>query len=129
MTMPANRPSGGRGGQQRCRLRDGSGPRRGSDRGAQRCGAQERHVPGTGSATRTLVAVGTCLVQDLRDADGLVRPLLRRAALSLALNRGYQARRLGNTYLRLDPPAATHNNVPALPARVVDVEPHDALLQ
>jgi hypothetical protein len=58
-----------------------------------------------------------------------VRPLLRRAALSLTLSRGYQARRLGNTYLRLDPPAATHNNVPALPSRVADVESDDALLQ
>ena len=130
MTMTANRPSGGRGRQQCRRLRDGSGPQRGSDRAAQRCGArQDRYVPGTGSATRTLVAVGTCLVHDLRDADGLVRPLLRRAALSLAVSRGYQARRLGNTYLRLDPPAATGHNVPALPARVADAEPHDALLQ
>jgi len=128
--MTANRQSGGRGRQQRRRLRDGSGPQRGSNGGARRCGArQERQVPGTGSTTRTLVAVGTCLVQDLRDADGLVRPLLRRAALSLALSRGYQARRLGNTYLRLDPPAATDHNVPALPARVADAEPHDALLE
>lgn len=100
------------------------------DRGARRCGAQrEGHVAGTGAATRTLVAVGTCLVNDLRDADGLVRPLLRRAAASLTLSRRYQARRLGNTYLRLDPPAATDQSIPALPARVADVESEDALLQ
>lgn len=131
MSVTAHRSSGGCGRQQRRRLSDGSGPCCDRDRSAQRRGGarQERHAPQAGPTTRTLVAVGTCLAQDLRDADGLVRPLLRRAALSLALSRGYHARRLGNTYLRLDPPAATDHSIPALPARVADIESDDALLQ
>jgi len=43
-------------------------------------------------------------VQDLRDAEGLTRPLLRRAALRLALSPRAPVRRLGSAYLRLDPP-------------------------
>ena len=58
------------------------------------------------TATRALVALGTYVAQDLRDAEGLTRPLLRRAALRLALNRRESARRLGGAYLRLDPLAA-----------------------
>ena len=57
------------------------------------------------TTTRALVAVGTYMVQDLRDAEGLMRPALRRAALRLALSRREPARRLGYAYLRLDPPA------------------------
>jgi hypothetical protein len=56
------------------------------------------------TATRALVAVGAYVAQDLRDAEGLTRPLLRRAALRLALSRSEPARRLGSAYLRLDPP-------------------------
>lgn len=51
-----------------------------------------------------LVAAGTYVAQDLRDADGLLRPALRRAALSCSLSERRQLRRLGNAYLRLDPP-------------------------
>ena len=58
------------------------------------------------TATRALVAVGAYVAQDLRDAEGLTRPLLRRAALRLALSRRESARRLGGAYLRLDPLAA-----------------------
>jgi hypothetical protein len=57
------------------------------------------------TATRALIAVGAYVAQDLRDAEGLTRPMLRRAALRLALSRREPARRLGNAYLRLDPPA------------------------
>ncbi len=57
------------------------------------------------TTTRALVAVGTYMAQDLRDAEGLMRPALRRAALRLALSRREPARRLGYAYLRLDPPA------------------------
>jgi len=56
------------------------------------------------TTTRALIAVGAYVAQDLRDAEGLTRPLLRRAALRLALSRSEPARRLGNAYLRLDPP-------------------------
>jgi len=41
----------------------------------------------------------------MRDAEGLTRPMLRRAALRLALSRSEPARRLGSAYLRLDPPS------------------------
>ncbi len=57
------------------------------------------------TATRALIAVGTYVAQDLRDAEGLTRPMLRRAAIRLALSRRETARRLGHAYLRLDPPA------------------------
>lgn len=65
------------------------------------------------TATRALIAVGTYVAQDLRDAEGLTRPMLRRAAIRLALSRREPARRLGCAYLRLDPPAPE-----ALPASV-----------
>jgi hypothetical protein len=64
-----------------------------------------------------LIAVGTYVAQDLRDAEGLTRPMLRRAAIRLALSRRQPARRLGYAYLRLDPPAPE-----ALPPRVEVVE-------
>jgi hypothetical protein len=60
-----------------------------------------------------LIAVGTYVAQDLRDAEGLTRPMLRRAAIRLALSRREPARRLGNAYLRMDRPAPE-----ALPAGV-----------
>ena len=86
-----------------------------------------------------LVAAGTYVAQDLRDADGLLRPVLRRAALSLALGSRSQARRLGNAYLRLDPPPPprvsssplmlteeTHSDGPSQPAHTAaGVEPDD----
>ncbi len=58
------------------------------------------------TTTRALIAVGTYIAQDLRDAEGLMRPMLRRAAIRLALSRPVPARRLGDAYLRLDPPSA-----------------------
>lgn len=89
----------GHGRRQRRRLRDGFGPH-GDIRGKPRQG----QFLGTRTTTRMLVAAGTCAAQDLRDADGLLRPVLRRAALCLALSSRYTARRLGDAYLRLDPP-------------------------
>jgi hypothetical protein len=56
------------------------------------------------AATRALIAVGAYVVQDLRDAQGLTRPLLRRAALLLARSPSQPVRRVGGAYLRLDPP-------------------------
>ena len=73
------------------------------------------------TATRALIAVGTYVAQDLRDAEGLTRPMLRRAAIRLALSRGQPARRLGYAYLRLDPPAPE-----ALPERVQVIDAADA---
>lgn len=57
------------------------------------------------TTTRALIAVGAYVAQDLRDAEGLMRPALRRAAIRLALSPREPARRLGDAYLRLDPPA------------------------
>jgi len=59
------------------------------------------------TTTRALVAVGAYVAQDLRDAEGVMRPLLRRAALRLVLSPSRPARRLGSAYLRLDPPDPT----------------------
>ncbi len=87
---------------------DGSGAGRGrsglSSRSGQKTRGGESSLGGR-TATRALIAVGTYVAQDLRDAEGLTRPMLRRAALRLALSRREPARRLGNAYLRLDPPA------------------------
>ncbi|NLG65207.1 MAG: hypothetical protein GX537_06330 [Actinobacteria bacterium] len=44
------------------------------------------------------------LADDLRDPEGVARPVLRRAARSLAASRLAALRRTGTTYLRLDPP-------------------------
>jgi len=95
---------------------DGSGAGRGrpgsSSRGGQKTHGGESSLGGR-TATRALIAVGTYVAQDLRDAEGLTRPMLRRAAIRLALSRREPARRLGKAYLRLDPPA-----LEALPAGV-----------
>jgi hypothetical protein len=95
----------GRQGQRRQRRAgrrcDGSG---GRGRGGQSGRGSESNLGGR-TATRALIAVGTYVAQDLRDAEGLTRPMLRRAALQLALSRREPARRLGNAYLRMDPPA------------------------
>ena len=81
---------------------DGSGAGRG--RSGLCSGGNESSLSGR-TATRALIAVGTYVAQDLRDAEGLTRPMLRRAAIRLALSRREPARRLGCAYLRLDPPA------------------------
>lgn len=87
---------------------DGNGAGRGrngpSSRGGQMTRSGESSLGGR-TATRALIAVGTYMAQDLRDAEGLTRPMLRRAAIRLALSRREPARRLGKAYLRLDPPA------------------------
>ena len=80
---------------------DGTGP----GRGRRKDGARGRESSlGGRTTTRALIAVGAYVAQDLRDAEGLTRPLLRRAALRLALSRSEPARRIGSAYLRLDPP-------------------------
>jgi hypothetical protein len=56
------------------------------------------------TARRTFLALGTYAAQELRDPDGMARPLLRRAAVRLTLSTKQPARRLGRAYLRLDPP-------------------------
>jgi hypothetical protein len=108
----------GRGG----RPRDGSGPGCGqrSSSGRAAGGGKGQSSLGGRTTTRALVAVGAYVVQDLRDAEGLTRPLLRRAALRLAMSPSEPVRRVGGAYLRLDPPAPEE-----LPVRrdVIDVRP------
>ena len=86
---------------------DGGGPVRGH--GGLGRGVQSGSDSSLGgrTTTRALVAVGAYMAQDLRDAEGLMRPMLRRAAMRLALSRRQPARRLGHAYLRLDPPEQT----------------------
>jgi hypothetical protein len=73
------------------------------------------------TATRALVAVGAYVAQDLRDAEGLTRPLLRRAALRLVTSRAEPVRRIGGAYLRLDPP--TPQEMPPRREAVIEVRP------
>jgi len=81
---------------------------------------------------RAVIAAGTYVAQDVRDRDGLTRPMLRRAALRMAVSRQAAMRRLGTAYLRADPPApeelpagAPKALAPADEAggRVIDVDP------
>ena len=94
---------------------DGTGPGRGRNRQSAR--GRESSLSGR-TATRVLIAAGAYVAQDLRDAEGLTRPLLRRAALHLALSRSEPVRRLGSAYLRLDPPdpSGLTKNVDAIEA-------------
>jgi len=87
--------------------------RRGGGRGAR--GATERPAGSSGGGRRgpsartttsgALAAVGAYLANDLRDPEGLARPVLRRAAQALAASRIAALRRTGSGYLRLDPPS------------------------
>lgn len=78
---------------------DGAGQGRGWGRGARGQGSL-----GSRTATRALVAAATYVVQDLRDPDGLTRPMLRRAALRLAASPRKAIRQIGTAYPRSDPP-------------------------
>ena len=87
--------------------------RRGAARGARPSGScgqpsgslcDHRGSVAGRTATRTFLALGTYAAQELRDPDGVARPLLRRAAVRLTLSTKRPARRLGRAYLRLDPP-------------------------
>ncbi len=57
------------------------------------------------TAMRAVVAAGAYVAQDMRDREGLTRPMLRRAAIRMAVSRQTALRRLGAAYLRADPPA------------------------
>jgi hypothetical protein len=64
---------------------------------------------------RAAIAAGTYVAQDLRDRDGLTRPMLRRVAIRMAVSRQPALRRLGASYLRTDPP--TPEELPVLRPR------------
>lgn len=89
---------------------DGRGRRAGARRGGGKSDAGASLTSRT--AVRALVAAGAYVAQDVRDPDGLTRPMLRRAALRMAVCRQPALRRLGSAYLRNDPPAPAE-----LPAR------------
>ncbi len=115
---------------------DGPGLRRGrrqsSGRGAGKAPADDTSLA-IRTTMRALVAAGTYVAQDVRDRDGLTRPMLRRAAVRMAVSRQPALRRLGSAYLRSDPPAPEElpagSNAQALPAgpdprtEVIDVDP------
>lgn len=81
--------------------RDGTGQGRGRRQDGARGGDSSL---GARTATRAVVALGAYLAQDLRDPDGVARPVLRRAALRMISSRRESVRRLGTAYLRGDPP-------------------------
>lgn len=81
---------------------DGIGPGRGRRLEGSR--GRESSLAGR-TAGRALLALGAYVAQDLRDAEGLTRPMLRRGALRVSLGRRESLRRLAGAYLRLDPPA------------------------
>jgi hypothetical protein len=90
---------------------DGMGPGRGRGavngtvfgRRGEGASSSERSLAGR-TTGRALLALGAYVAQDLRDAEGLTRPMLRRGALRLTLSRREGLRRLASSYLRLDPP-------------------------
>ncbi len=81
---------------------DGGGKGRGQRRAGGRTG--EGSLGGR-TTVRALVALGAYVAQDLRDREGLARPMLRRAALRMVTSRHEGVRRLGSAYLHGDPPA------------------------
>ncbi len=98
--------------------------------GASRPGSRDRGMRGAGSrdsstwrtTRQALVAVGVYAAQDLRNPDGVARPLLRRSALRLAVSAHDPLRRLGHAYLRLDPPTELELGGVATSALSADVE-------
>jgi hypothetical protein len=101
---------------QRMRRHGGFGPRDGHGRGrgpGLGGGGKDDTSLTVRTATRAMIAAGTYVAQDVRDRDGLTRPMLRRAALRMAGCRQEPLRRLGAAYLRADPPAREE-----LPAQV-----------
>ena len=109
----------------------GLGRRRGAGRGAR--SSSEDTSLATRTAMRAVIAAGAYVAQDVRDRDGLTRPMLRRAALRMAVSRQEAMRRLGTAYLRADPPVP--EELPAgaplralapceeTPGQVIDVDP------
>jgi hypothetical protein len=72
---------------------------------------------------RAVIAAGTYVAQDVRDRDGLTRPMLRRAAVRMAVCGQPALRRLGAAYLRTDPPAPEELPARAYAALPAEVRP------
>ena len=99
-------------------VRSGRGTGRGLGGGRGGGSATDETSLATRTAIRALVAAGAYVAQDVRDPEGLTRPMLRRAALRMAVSRQPALRRLGAAYLRGDPPAPGEfapQTQPALP--------------
>lgn len=93
--------------RRRMRGCDGSGG--GGGGGGARGGGGGRGSWATGRGSRTVttstvIAVATGVARDVRDPDGLLRPVLRSLAARLAASRRPGIGRVGEQYLRLDPP-------------------------
>jgi hypothetical protein len=74
------------------------------------------------TAMRAVIAAGTYVAQDVRDRDGLTRPMLRRAAVRMAVSRQPALRRLGTAYLRTDPAAPEEQPAHTYAALPVEVK-------
>jgi hypothetical protein len=103
--------------------RRGYGPRdgRGQGRGPGLAGGKDGSSLATRTAARAMIAAGTYVAQDVRDRDGLTRPMLRRTAIRMAVCRQQALRRIGAAYLRADPPALEElpaGKAEALPAEL-----------
>ena len=111
---------------------DSSTGRRRRQRGADQCAgeaARPRHGrrtkgashsdSGKFTAARTVAALGAVLAEDLRDPDGVARPLLRRAAVRMVGSRRESLRRLGEGYLRRDAPTPEELSAGESPATTV----------
>lgn len=92
----------GTGGGRQWRRREACGAGR-PGKGGGRLGGRAGRTAGR-TVTSALVALATSAAQDLRDPDGLTRPLLRRGAVRLAASAHPPVQRLGAGYLRIDPP-------------------------
>lgn len=90
----------GSGRQLRRRAGCGGGGHGGLDRAS---GGTSQQLGGR-VVTRTFLALAASAADDLRDRDGLARPFLRRGALRLASSPRAQIQRMGEQYLRIDPP-------------------------
>jgi hypothetical protein len=99
----------------------GEGRRSGGGRGRGK--STDDSSLATRTAVRAVIAAGTYVAQDVRDRDGLTRPMLRRAAVRMAVCGQPALRRLGTAYLRTDPPAPEELPTRASAALPADLRP------
>lgn len=62
-------------------------------------------MSGKGAAAGLAIAAAGYVARDLQRPDGVTRPLLRETAMRLSRSRSIAARRVGEAYLRIDPPS------------------------
>lgn len=116
----------GRRQRRRGRLAAGGGGARPSARGPKTgCSGPEPSLTRR-TTTRAFLALGAYAAQDLRDPDGVTRPLLRRGALRLVASSRRRMRQLGDAYLRLDPPTPNELGETGVPEIEAVIEPDEA---